>query len=544
LTTPLDRVTFGTEIIEPPQKAPKVKSATEKPPLRALLALTLLLAPGARAWAGAKIVHGLESSLYSSVGMLVTTDGSLCSGVLIGCQTFLTAAHCICTIPGVAALDGAQCNASPDQLDPARFLVFFQQAGTFRVASVAVHPGYIPETASDLALLRLATPVERIAPTAINTVAKPPFGTVATIAGFGATADNPADGGIKRVGTVTTSSCSGPANAFQICWDFSTTAGPAGTNSSNCRGDSGGPLFLHSVLGSAVPDVVAGIASFVSGCVPPSTAVDSDVFRDRDWITAAAGSDLANPTCGSLPQSEGPETSRYSIDARLDATIRQARFDFPVPGGTAKLRVSLNGAPGNEIFLYAKGGGTAGPASFDCKSEARAAPGGYPLEFCEVESPAPGNWNVLVQAQSGPGGPVQATATLFPGASASSCMADATTLCLDDQPGDGRFKIQVSYQTTQGGGQSGFGTAIPLASLGVRHGGLFWFFSPDNPEMLVKILNGCALTSKFWVFYSAGTNVGLTTTVTDIRSGTVKIYSNPDLTPAAPVEDTGALPCG
>jgi hypothetical protein len=119
--------------------------------------------------------------------MLVTTDGSLCSGTLIGCQTFLTAAHCICTIPGVTALDGAQCNASPAQLDPTRFLVFFQHAGSFRVAGVAVHPGYIPDTASDLALLRLASPVEGIAPTAINTVAKPAFGTMATIAGFGAT---------------------------------------------------------------------------------------------------------------------------------------------------------------------------------------------------------------------------------------------------------------------------------------------------------------------------------------------------------------------
>ncbi|HEV7517025.1 MAG TPA: hypothetical protein VGR07_12060 [Thermoanaerobaculia bacterium] len=111
------------------------------------------------------------------------------------------------------------------------------------------------------------------------------------------------------------------------------------------------------------------------------------------------------------------------------------------------------------------------------------------------------------------------------------------------RPGDRRFKVQVAYRTTQGGGRSGAGTAIPLTSLGVDRGGLFWFFSPDNPEMLVKVINSCSLNGKFWVFYSAGTNVGLTTTVTDTLTGQAKTYANPDLTPAAPVQDTSALPC-
>src|SRR5947208_12730771 len=90
-----------------------------------------------------KIVNGLPTRLHPSTGMLVISDGSLCSGVLVGCQTFLTAAHCVCTLNGVAAFDGAQCNARPDLLDPSRFGVFFQHAGSFRVASVAVNPSYI-----------------------------------------------------------------------------------------------------------------------------------------------------------------------------------------------------------------------------------------------------------------------------------------------------------------------------------------------------------------------------------------------------------------
>ncbi len=497
--------------------------------------------------AAAKIVNGLETHLYPSVGMLVTGDGSLCSGILVGCQTFLTAAHCICTIPGVVALDGAECNARPDRLDPARFRVFFQHAGVFQVSAVAVNPSYLPDTASDLALLRLASPVDGITPTAINTTAKPAFGTAGTIVGFGATAVELQNGGIKRVGSVATSSCSGPANAFQICWNFTSPLGPPGTNANTCRGDSGGPLLVATDSGTVV---VAGVASFVNGCLPPSTAVDSDVFRDRAWIAAAAGADLASTACGSLPPVGSPRTSIVGNDSTLstlDAANPQAQLNFVVPAGTARLRVSLSGAPGKEVDLYAKAGGAAGPASFDCKSEIPAAPGLFPLEFCEVATPAPGSWNVLAQAVSGsgsPGGPVQTTVTLFAAAAEPACLADAGTLCIDDQPGDRRFKIQVSYRTTQGGGRSGAGTAIPLSSLGLDRGGLFWFFNPENPEMLVKVIDACSLNGHFWVFYAAGTNVGLTTTVTDTRTGQSKTYTNPDLTPAAPVQDTNALPCG
>lgn|GEM_PF-1806206 len=131
-----------------------------------------------------------------------------------------------------------------------------------------------------------------------------------------------------------------------------------------------------------------------------------------------------------------------------------------------------------------------------------------------------------------------------PSAAAGPCAPGATTLCIDDQAGDGRFEVKVHYQTTQGGGLSGDGHAMALDRLGVTHGGLFWFFGADNPEMLIKVIDACALNQKFWVFYSAATNVGLTVTVTDTQTGGSVVYRNQDLTAAAPVQDTSALPCG
>lgn len=124
-----------------------------------------------------------------------------------------------------------------------------------------------------------------------------------------------------------------------------------------------------------------------------------------------------------------------------------------------------------------------------------------------------------------------------------ACTPDPTTLCLDDQTGDRRFKAELSYSSSQSGGISGNAKAISLTALGVPRGGLFWFFSADNPEVLVKVLNGCPVNSRYWVFYSAGTNLGFTLKVTDTKTGATFLSSNPDLKLAPPVANTSAFAC-
>ena len=126
---------------------------------------------------------------------------------------------------------------------------------------------------------------------------------------------------------------------------------------------------------------------------------------------------------------------------------------------------------------------------------------------------------------------------------ATTCVPNEATLCIDDQPNDKRFAVTVSFASSQSGGVSGNGHAIQLGTVGVTEGGLFWFFNSSNPELLVKVLNGCGLNSKYWVFFSAGTNVGFHVTVTDTKNNHSKTYTNPDLTAALPVQDTSALAC-
>jgi plastocyanin len=114
------------------------------------------------------------------------------------------------------------------------------------------------------------------------------------------------------------------------------------------------------------------------------------------------------------------------------------------------------------------------------------------------------------------------------------CVVDATTLCVNN----GRFQVRTHWRSST---QSGDATAVALDF--APDSGLFYFFSPTNIEMLVKVLNACvpALGNKYWVFYAATTNVELTVTVIDTQTGKTRVYFNPLGTAAPPQQDTNAF---
>jgi len=126
------------------------------------------------------IASGTLTSAFPSTGALLSGDPetakSWCSGVLIGCQTFLTAAHCVCEKNG-SACQGA---GAPR---PAGRLVYLQHAGFFRIASIRVHPGFDFPIA-DVAVVRLSVPVTGIAPSRMTSTPPPPV-VPGVIVGFG-----------------------------------------------------------------------------------------------------------------------------------------------------------------------------------------------------------------------------------------------------------------------------------------------------------------------------------------------------------------------
>jgi len=121
------------------------------------------------------------------------------------------------------------------------------------------------------------------------------------------------------------------------------------------------------------------------------------------------------------------------------------------------------------------------------------------------------------------------------------CLPGTTALCIDDVPGDRRFEVKMDFG--HGPALHGPAFAVSTAALGVTNGGLFWFFNQSNPEMLVKVLNACSVNHRFWVFFTAGTNIGFTVHVRDTKTGQVKTYVNADDTAALPVQDIDAFAC-
>lgn len=127
-----------------------------------------------------------------------------------------------------------------------------------------------------------------------------------------------------------------------------------------------------------------------------------------------------------------------------------------------------------------------------------------------------------------------ATATVTILDNDTPCVEDANTLCLND----GRFEVTSAYDATNID-QSGDGTAIPLP--GREDTGLFWFFNQANVEIVVKVLNGCAVNNHYWVFAGGLTNVQVDLQVRDTESGLIALYENPANTAFQPIQDTEAF---
>lgn len=123
---------------------------------------------------------------------------------------------------------------------------------------------------------------------------------------------------------------------------------------------------------------------------------------------------------------------------------------------------------------------------------------------------------------------------LFQGICAATgpCAPGPTALCL----GGGRFEVTATWDT--GPDRQGNGQAVPLTT----DTGYFWFFASTNVEVVVKVLDGCGVNKRFWVFAGGLTDVHTILSVRDTQTGQVKTYENPTGTAFQPIQDTEALP--
>lgn len=102
-----------------------------------------------------------------------------------------------------------------------------------------------------------------------------------------------------------------------------------------------------------------------------------------------------------------------------------------------------------------------------------------------------------------------------------------------------RFRVEVTWTRPDGSSGAGRGRLLPDSDRGAE----FWFFRPSNPELLVKLLDGCSNNGHRWFFAGGLTNLGVEITVTDQVTDEAVVYRNPLGDRFEPVQDTRAFVC-
>ena len=107
------------------------------------------------------------------------------------------------------------------------------------------------------------------------------------------------------------------------------------------------------------------------------------------------------------------------------------------------------------------------------------------------------------------------------GAFEGVCREGSAYLCLRNR----RFELRAHWSKPDNPGEYGAGTAVPVDVS--DESGLFWFFEPENIELVVKVLDGRALNDRYWVFFGALSDVEYWITVRDAETGASQTYHNP-----------------
>jgi trypsin-like peptidase len=263
------------------------------------------------------------------------------------------------------------------------------------------------------------------------------------------------------------------------------------------------------------------------------------------WLTSSATSDVTLVKLNSLPAGRTLLGWNASTSVAGAGTVLH-RISHPVPGsdifpqsysntlvdtltgictGVPRANFIYSSSVGGQGGVY--GGSSGSPVMLangqvvgqllgSCGPDASA---GCDLRNATVDGAFSSSFPVLSPFLTG--NPVQPTV----------CTQNATTICL----ADGRFAVSATWRTNDG--MSGDGQAVRLTA----DTGYFTFFGATNVEAVVKVINACSFSQRFWVFAGGLTNVNVVLTVRDTKNGTTKSYTNPLNTAFQPVQDTGAF---
>jgi len=193
-----------------------------------------------------------------------------------------------------------------------------------------------------------------------------------------------------------------------------------------------------------------------------------------------------------------PIPLNLSVEALSETALR---LDWaPVPRGSVHVEIASPAAEFREIQLLAPG-------------STEAVIGGL-----EPETP----YTVRLRASTSSGlSPYGDEVSVTTPGRDGVCVTDAESLCLLD----GRFEVRVAWRNPRQDGDSGAGHAEPVPGSDIS--GTFWFFQPENVELIVKMLDGTTLNGSFWHFYGALSDVEYWISVRDTETGAGRTFHNP-----------------
>jgi streptogramin lyase len=220
----------------------------------------------------------------------------------------------------------------------------------------------------------------------------------------------------------------------------------------------------------------------------------------------------ATPSCGFIPN----RSLLCGVIARIDPDGEVTHFSAPDLGIVNGI---TNGIDGNLWFTSGANSCTyVGWCQSSPRRFGRITPDGIVTQF-DLGHDFTGGF--LGRIVTGPDGNLYFTETdrsvIGRVRIGSPCRADDHSLCLNG----GRFRTQVSWRVTDPQPR-GLGTGRTLTA----DTGAYWFFSENNLEVVVKVLDGRAANGKFWVFVGSLTDVEYEVTVTDTTTGQVRRYQN------------------
>jgi lysyl endopeptidase len=311
----------------------------------------------------------------------------------------------------------------------------------------------------------------------------------------------------------------------------------------NDRKGDGTPYLLtanHCISTQGVASTLTSFFDYIStGCNSVSNLSNAPRTTGATLLAASSTSDFSFLRLNSIPAGRallGWDATTVTNGARLHRLSHPQPLSIIFPQMYSSTNISTTTSTCQAVprpnFVYSTavqggiyGGSSGSPAMLD---------GGYVVgQLYGLCGPSP-NDGCLASNKNVDGAFSVTYNTVkqwLENASAANCTPNAATVCLVN----GRFSVSIDWKTS--GGQSGSAQAIKYTDASA----LFWFFGPDNIEVLLKVLNACSLNSTYWVFAAATTDVEYTIHVTDTTNGKTKTYFHAGGTPAPAITDTNAF---